>query len=196
VRDARAAFAAAEQDRRVITLLSTAILPVLLAVWLGLLGVIWALSAWLFVAVLIVLAGLQVVLAWRALDRPQTLHDALVAIAALEREKETLTEQRNGLATESTRLDRLQAWLLACHAIEDRLHAVQTRLPEAFGWSDLFDVLLAPICDAKTRSLPISEGDRWSIVVFVHDPTSKLLRPVWWRREQSHPRHQRPTRSW
>lgn len=196
VRDARAAFVAAERDRRVITLLSTAILPALLAVWVGLVDVIWARSAWLFVAVLIVLVGLQVVLAWRALDQPQTLHQALVEIEALERKKETLTKQRDGLATESSRLDRLQAWLLACHAIEDRLHAVQTSPPKEFNWTDLFDVLLAPICDVRTRSLPISEGDLWSIVVFVHDPTSNLLRPVWWRRDQSHPRHRRPTRSW
>lgn len=199
MRDARAAFAAAEQDRRVITLLSTAILPVLLAVWLGLLGMIWALSAWLFVAVLIVLAGLQALLAWRALDRTQTLGAALAALTEAEAETETLRRERDSLESERDDLDNLQAWLLAARQFERELGkndpADVARRFDAAGWHELLDELLAPICEARTRAIPIADGDAWSVVVYVFDPRAARLRPVWWRRDPAHP-SPFPTRTW
>lgn len=199
VRDARAAFAAAEQDRRVITLLSTAILPVLLAVWLGLLGVIWALSAWLFLAVLVVLAGLQAVLAWRALDRTQTLGAALAALAEAEAETETLRRERDSLESERDDLDNLQAWLLVARQFERELlknNAEEVaRCFDAAGWVELLEELLPPICEARTRAIPVADGDVWSVVVYVFDPRAGRLRPVWWRRDPAHP-SPRPTRTW
>jgi hypothetical protein len=199
VRDAREGFAAAERDRRIITLLSTAVLPVVLAVWLGLLGVIWPLSGWLFAGVLVVLAGMQALLAWRALDRAQTLGAALAAIAEAEGEAETLRRERDTLAGERDRLDNLQTWLLAVRQFERELSKVDpSNLVGQFreaAWNVVLEEMLGPICEVQTRTIPVADGELWSVVVYVFDPTAARLRPVWWCRDPAHP-SRFPSRTW
>jgi len=200
VREGRQAFAAAERDRRAITLLSTAILPVALAVWLGLLGVIWPLSGLLFAGVLAALAGLQAVLAWRTLDRTQTLGAALAALAEAEAETDALRRERDDLEAERDRLDKLQAWLLAVRQFERELlqqHDASQRVGalKARAWTEVIDPILGPICEAQTRTIPVADGELWSVAVYVFDPEAGRLRPVWWRRDPAHP-SPRPSRTW
>lgn len=182
---AAAEFRSNESDRRLITLLSTALIPFIIGVWGAFLPNLYESNTFISLSITALLGVVQIWLIWRSLDKPQSLG---LLIANLAETEEALQNEREATAValkEAGRLMVLQSYALQLYGLQSRA-VIGDRL-ENLSCQDFFDRFLLTLIEDPETMFGFTSDDVWNFVVYLHDRTDDKLKPVWRRTDARHP---------
>lgn len=181
-------FRASEGDRRFLTIIGGVFLPIIIGVWGAFLPAVFSYAPWVAVIGTILLGMFQLAVAWRTLDKPQTLGTALSALAAVEGRLGMEAAATAAALEEAGRLSVLQSWALALYTIQAAT-ALDPQASETPA-EEFFEKFLSTMRENPGQMFGFSADDIWNFVVYLHDPIQDELRPVWRCTDARHPSRQ------
>jgi len=164
---------------------SQVVVPILIGVWTGFSTHLLAISEFMFWGILSSLAITQLTLFLLTINSPFAA-ESFVQAARLE-------DQGNLLKDEVRRLANAQMVTFMWPFME-REYA-KRQISQHSEVREVCAEMLAPIVAGRDTHFGIVPGEIWSFTVYLFDPSSKSLKPVWREKSETHP-SSGPTRNW